>query len=82
MAHSDGPAPVLDRSDHEKDLIVQANQESWGLYAGPISEFLRQGVDLDKSGKTEFSKKALFKVYHNKLYLLCSTYPDYLVFPA
>jgi hypothetical protein len=43
---------------------------------------LRQEVQIDKTGRPEFSKKASFKIYHNKLYLLCATYPEYLVFPA
>lgn len=53
------------------------------MYADPINEFLRQGCEFDKSGKPVIGlKKAVFKVYENRAYTLCGTYPSLLVFPV
>lgn len=51
------------------------NEEGWNIF-NPKKEFIRQGLDFTNS------QIRLKEANLNKNFGLCSTYPDYLVFPS
>lgn len=65
--------------------LLELNQKTWSLTSDPIKEFQRQGCNFFQ--QTGFSKvpkqrEALFQIFDNSRYNLCSSYPAKLVFPA
>mmetsp|Transcript_19754 Transcript_19754/g.14491 ORF Transcript_19754/g.14491 Transcript_19754/m.14491 type:complete len:108 (-) Transcript_19754:3173-3496(-) len=50
-------------------------RDGWEIYADPIREFERQGLDLTNSAATKF------RILKNDVFSVCSTYPPYLIVP-
>ena len=65
--------------------LLELNNRMWSVYKYPIKEFQRQGCNFHQQvGRpvTPTNREALFQIYDNCQYQLCSTYPGTLVFPA